>query len=201
MTAEELSEKSGVARNTISRIERGVVEPQAATVHKLAAALGISAAELLQEPALAGKAKAPGEAGQAEKVVELSSAERAGFIEGVAAAVVSVADRTQERSAQTDATDDDALTELLEDTWLTHRGARQLLEEINEEAAQLGRRETPAERRARSSLERAVMRLTDLAEGALEATFSGFLEEPKELEGAEERANVVDWDFRSRRAG
>jgi transcriptional regulator with XRE-family HTH domain len=200
MTAEELSEKSGVARNTISRIERGVVEPQAATVHKLAAALGISAAELLQEPALAGKAKAPGEAGQAEKVVELSSAERAGFIEGVAAAVVSVADRTQERSAQTDATDDDALTELLEDTWLTHRGARQLLEEINEEAAQLGRRETPAERRARSSLERAVMRLTDLAEGALEATFSGFLEEPKELEGAEERANVVDWDFRSRRA-
>lgn len=201
MTAEELSEKSGVARNTISRIERGVVEPQAATVHKLAAALGISAAELLQEPALAGKAKAPGEAGQAEKVVELSSAERAGFIEGVAAAVDSAADRTQERSAQTDATDDDALTELLEDTWLTHRGARQLLEEINEEAAQLGRRETPAERRARSSLERAVMRLTDLAEGALEATFSGLLEEPKEQEGAEERANVVDWDFRSRRAG
>jgi transcriptional regulator with XRE-family HTH domain len=46
MTAGELAAKSGVARNTISRIERGVVEPQAATLHKLAEALGVSVADL-----------------------------------------------------------------------------------------------------------------------------------------------------------
>jgi transcriptional regulator with XRE-family HTH domain len=47
MTAGELAAKSGVARNTISRIERGVVEPQAATLHKLADALGVSVADLV----------------------------------------------------------------------------------------------------------------------------------------------------------
>jgi transcriptional regulator with XRE-family HTH domain len=47
MTAGELAAKSGVARNTISRIERGVVEPQAATLHKLAEALGLSVADLV----------------------------------------------------------------------------------------------------------------------------------------------------------
>jgi transcriptional regulator with XRE-family HTH domain len=47
MTARELAAKSGVARNTISRIERGVVEPQAATLHKLAEALGVSVADLV----------------------------------------------------------------------------------------------------------------------------------------------------------
>jgi transcriptional regulator with XRE-family HTH domain len=47
MTAGELAAKSGVARNTISRIERGVVEPQAATLHKLAEALGVSVADLV----------------------------------------------------------------------------------------------------------------------------------------------------------
>lgn len=47
MTAGELAAKSGVARNTISRIERGVVEPQAATLHKLAEALGVGVADLV----------------------------------------------------------------------------------------------------------------------------------------------------------
>jgi transcriptional regulator with XRE-family HTH domain len=61
MTADELAERSGVARNTISRIERGVVEPQATTVHKLAEALGVNVAELLQEPVPLGEA--PREAG------------------------------------------------------------------------------------------------------------------------------------------
>jgi transcriptional regulator with XRE-family HTH domain len=46
MTAGELAAKSGVARNTISRIERGVVEPQAGTLQKLAEALGVSVADL-----------------------------------------------------------------------------------------------------------------------------------------------------------
>jgi len=47
MTAGELAARSGVGRNTISRIERGLVEPQAATLHKLAEALGISVAALV----------------------------------------------------------------------------------------------------------------------------------------------------------
>jgi transcriptional regulator with XRE-family HTH domain len=49
MTAGELATRSGVGRNTISRIERGVVEPQAATLHKLAEALGMSVADLVGE--------------------------------------------------------------------------------------------------------------------------------------------------------
>ena len=49
MTAGELAARSGVGRNTISRIERGVVEPQAATLQKLALALGVSVADLLGE--------------------------------------------------------------------------------------------------------------------------------------------------------
>jgi transcriptional regulator with XRE-family HTH domain len=49
MTAGELAARSGVGRNTISRIERGVVEPQAATLHKLAEALDVSVAYLLGE--------------------------------------------------------------------------------------------------------------------------------------------------------
>jgi transcriptional regulator with XRE-family HTH domain len=49
MTAGELAARSGVGRNTISRIERGLVEPQAATLHKLAEALGMSVADLVGE--------------------------------------------------------------------------------------------------------------------------------------------------------
>jgi transcriptional regulator with XRE-family HTH domain len=49
MTAGELAARSGVGRNTISRIERGVVEPQAGTLRKLAEALGVSVADLLGE--------------------------------------------------------------------------------------------------------------------------------------------------------
>jgi transcriptional regulator with XRE-family HTH domain len=42
----ELAERSGVGRDTISRLERGKAEPQAATLHKLAEALGITVADL-----------------------------------------------------------------------------------------------------------------------------------------------------------
>jgi transcriptional regulator with XRE-family HTH domain len=46
MTLMELEEASGVGASTISKIERGVSQPQAATLHKLATALGISEADL-----------------------------------------------------------------------------------------------------------------------------------------------------------
>jgi transcriptional regulator with XRE-family HTH domain len=53
MTLGELAEKSGVALNTISRIERGTQKPQAATLHKLARALDAEIGDLFPKvPAL-----------------------------------------------------------------------------------------------------------------------------------------------------
>src|SRR5215217_4326046 len=42
----ELARKSGVGRDTVSRIEHGKTEPQGATLHKLATALGTTVEEL-----------------------------------------------------------------------------------------------------------------------------------------------------------
>ena len=196
LTVRELSGRSGVSEDTITKLEHGHRNARPSTIRKLAKALDVTPQELRRapEPAL-GKADAPREAGRTSADVE----EAEGFIEGVAATVDSAADRIQKRSEQTSGTDGDALTALLEDAWLTHRGARQLLAEFEEEAAQQ-QRETPAERRARSKLERAVMRLNDLAE----ATLAGLLEGPEELEWAEERAEQLirlDEERLRRRAG
>jgi transcriptional regulator with XRE-family HTH domain len=49
----ELAEKSGVAIDTISAIERGVRVPQARTLHKLARALGVDPAILISEEKIA----------------------------------------------------------------------------------------------------------------------------------------------------
>jgi transcriptional regulator with XRE-family HTH domain len=194
LTLRDLEEVSGVGADAISKIENGHRKPRPSTLRKLARALGVEVEDFFREPAVP-LAKAPREAGRTSADVE----EAEGFIEGVAAAADSAADRIEKRSEQTSATDGDALTALLEDAWLTHRGARQLLAEFEEEAAQK-QRETPAERRARSKLERAVMRLNDLAE----ATLSGLLEGPEELEWAEERAEQLirlDEERLRRRAG
>jgi transcriptional regulator with XRE-family HTH domain len=51
MTLSELAEKSGVAIDTISAIERGVRVPQARTLHKLAQALGVDPAALIRNEA------------------------------------------------------------------------------------------------------------------------------------------------------
>jgi len=48
MTLTELAEKSGVTPNTISQIERGGRVPQATTLYKLALALRIDAAVLVE---------------------------------------------------------------------------------------------------------------------------------------------------------
>jgi transcriptional regulator with XRE-family HTH domain len=191
LTLRELSDISGVAADTINQIELGHRKARPSTLRKLARALEIGVQEFYAEPALP-KAEAPRGAGQ------LSAAEEAAMIEGLAAAVEAVADRTRTRLEQTDDTDGDALVALLEDAWLAQRGADQLLEEVNEEAAQK-QRETPAERRARSKLEHAVMRLIDLSENIA----SGLLEGTKDLEWADERAEPVllDEERRRRRAG
>jgi transcriptional regulator with XRE-family HTH domain len=50
MTLMELEAASGVGASTISKIERGVSQPQATTLHKLAEALDVDVADLLGEP-------------------------------------------------------------------------------------------------------------------------------------------------------
>jgi transcriptional regulator with XRE-family HTH domain len=50
----ELSRRSGVARNTIAALERGVGNPTVDTLYALADALGVPLASLLEAPAAAG---------------------------------------------------------------------------------------------------------------------------------------------------
>jgi transcriptional regulator with XRE-family HTH domain len=53
LTLSELAEKSGVAVDTISGIERGVRVPQARTLNKLARALGVDPAILISKEKIA----------------------------------------------------------------------------------------------------------------------------------------------------
>jgi len=53
MTLSELAEKSGVGPTTISQIERGIREPHATTLYKLALALRVDAATLISEEKIA----------------------------------------------------------------------------------------------------------------------------------------------------
>lgn len=50
LTMEELAERAGVGRNTIWRLEHGVMGAQPRTVRKLAKALGVEPEELIAEP-------------------------------------------------------------------------------------------------------------------------------------------------------
>jgi transcriptional regulator with XRE-family HTH domain len=47
VTQEELAERTGMSRATISRIESGQQRPRISTVRRLAAALGVSPEELI----------------------------------------------------------------------------------------------------------------------------------------------------------
>lgn len=49
LTLEELAEKADVGRNTIWRLENGVMGAQPRTIRKLAKALGVEAEELVAE--------------------------------------------------------------------------------------------------------------------------------------------------------
>ena len=48
LTLEELAEKAGVGRNTIWRLEHGVMGAQPRTIRKLAKALNVEAEELVK---------------------------------------------------------------------------------------------------------------------------------------------------------
>jgi transcriptional regulator with XRE-family HTH domain len=66
LTLHDLEELSGVGADGISKIENGHRKPRPSTLRKLARALGVEAADFFREPALAGKADAPREAGQSQ---------------------------------------------------------------------------------------------------------------------------------------
>jgi len=48
LTMEELAEKAGVGRNTVWRLEHGVMGAQPRTIRKLAKALGVKPEELVK---------------------------------------------------------------------------------------------------------------------------------------------------------
>ncbi len=49
LTQEELSERAGMGRATLARLEAGSVDPAASTLRKLAVALGVGVGELFGE--------------------------------------------------------------------------------------------------------------------------------------------------------
>jgi transcriptional regulator with XRE-family HTH domain len=54
LTLEELAKKAGVGRNTIWRLEHGVMGAQPRTIRKLAKALGVEAEDLVKTEATDG---------------------------------------------------------------------------------------------------------------------------------------------------
>ncbi len=64
LSQQELADKAGIGQDSISAIETGKHEPHPRTLRKLANALGVEVADFFREPALAGKAEAPREAGR-----------------------------------------------------------------------------------------------------------------------------------------
>jgi len=66
LTLHDLEELSGVGADGISKIENGHRKPRPSTLRKLARALGVEVADFFREPALAGKADAPREAGRSQ---------------------------------------------------------------------------------------------------------------------------------------
>jgi transcriptional regulator with XRE-family HTH domain len=72
----ELAARAGVARNTLNRIENGHLMPTAPVIEHLAEALSVAPGALFEEPALAGKDKAPRKAGPEKQLPEEAGEER-----------------------------------------------------------------------------------------------------------------------------
>ena len=67
LTLREAEQLTGVDKDTLSKIERGLRHPYDVTLSKLAKGYGVPVEELLEEPVLAGKAEAPQETGPLEE--------------------------------------------------------------------------------------------------------------------------------------
>jgi transcriptional regulator with XRE-family HTH domain len=64
LSQEALARDAGVSLNLVNKLERGVVtDPHYSTLSGIAGALGMTVEQLVEEPVLAGKAKAPRETG------------------------------------------------------------------------------------------------------------------------------------------
>jgi transcriptional regulator with XRE-family HTH domain len=68
LSQEKLARQADLSLNLIGRLERGVIlDPHYSTLRGIASALGVPVEDLVREPALAGKAEAPREAGRLEE--------------------------------------------------------------------------------------------------------------------------------------
>ncbi len=76
-TLREAAPKLGVTPGTLSELERGVRHPQDVTLARIAKGYGVPFEELLEEPALAGKAEAPLSPEQALSIADDDSFRRA----------------------------------------------------------------------------------------------------------------------------
>jgi transcriptional regulator with XRE-family HTH domain len=77
LTLREAAALTDVRPGTLSELERGVRRPHDVTLSRIAKGYGVPVEELLEEePALAGKAEAPGEAGPDKHPAEEHEAER-----------------------------------------------------------------------------------------------------------------------------
>ena len=79
LTLREAEHQTGVDKDTLSKLERGLRQPFDVTLSKLAKGYGVPVEELLEEPALAGKAEASAEGAFGErKLASESSGSEAG---------------------------------------------------------------------------------------------------------------------------
>jgi transcriptional regulator with XRE-family HTH domain len=152
----KLAEESGVSRDSISNYETGHREAWPATAKRLADALGVEIAALLEparELAASGKGEAP-------RGAERSRAEWLEQLEGLAWCVEAVADRIQGRDEQAEGADGETLVALFQDAFLAMMGAQLLSAQVNDEAEE--QIERAAEKRARSRIEHTATRLERL---------------------------------------
>jgi transcriptional regulator with XRE-family HTH domain len=187
LSLREAARRAGVVKETISDIERGHTHPYDVTLAKLAKVYDIPLEELLEEPALAGKAEAPdtGLTGQAEaakspasdtpeeeQVAEPLSPKQRRF---AASARIATLERTfqhltlrietlrNQGKKYLEAGDRTGLWTVFMDYVLLARGANFLLADIREEAKELGG-ETKKERHLRDRLEHRTEDLEDLGD-------------------------------------
>src|SRR5215210_7900795 len=77
LTLRGAEELTGVDKDTLSKIERGLRHPYDVTLSKLAKGYGVPVEDLLEEPVLTtGKAEAPEEAGPQKQLPEEAGVER-----------------------------------------------------------------------------------------------------------------------------